>query len=807
MVKKIFRNISMALALLAIEKQTVESCGWFEYAETYRISVFKAEISGMQSYRPFFYTPELMYAGYSPERNSDWQANCGEWKKNLGNKPELNDIYAILYQASPDMFLLAASDSTLHKTFEGNTFVETLLMHQNIEWLQYLIFAKQNEFNNFFIENPWHGGTSRPGPLQQQLMENALKRIENTKNQLLQERYAYQLIRLYRQAGMNLETIELYKRFFENSKSIVLQNWAMLHYAEALLSYGKYAEANYKFSLVFNNSAEKRVRAFKLSDKNWLAKALNLAKNNNEKAGIWAMLALYNPGPALKQIQKVYENNPVHHTMPLLVMREINKLEDWIFTPVMTNHQPSFHPEIEQWVEPDEMGSILAINRKKDLQYLEQLKSFLELAHKKLATGLYDYIWLARGHLSLMAGKNSEALSLFGHIPKYANPSVLMQKDIALALYYCFERKEGEGKIKEELGKILVGLEKTASSNNDYLKALHSLCGIISRAYQSNGDMATAALLKLKAEAYKNKYESNRMEWYYNSFDTNTDGYNDTYYWYLAYLDRYAKPGDIDNLIGLTEKKSKNQFEQFLCSQPLPAKAALLDLKGTLALRQGDIKAASLAFSAIPSDYWEKVYEFSNYLKADPFLPPNSQGYHSPYKFNKANVTKQLADLLDEAAKSPSKAAGNYIKAGHFYYNASYWGNSWMMLSYSKTSSPAQNWSGFYHYDILFGDINTLANGYVENYYQLKLARNFYTKAYKSNPDKEQQAIIAFMGYCCHYSNFLWENLQKGWDEQIKPYQPDFLADLYKNFSNTKTFKELRCPLMDDFAMQLGVWE
>jgi hypothetical protein len=807
MVKKIYRNILMALALLAVENQTIESCGWFEYAETYRISVFKAELPGMHAFRPFFYTPELMYASYAPERNSDWQANCREWNKCLGSNMVPNDIYTILYQAGPEMFMLAVSDSNLHQTFEGNTFIETLLKPQHKDWLEYLIFAKQNEYNNLFLDNPWNGGNTKPGHQHRQLMETALQRMENGKDMNLQERYAYQLIRLYRQAGMNNETTGLYKRYFANRKETVLKYWAMLHYAEAMAALGKNTEANYLFSLVFNHSAEKRVRAFKLSNKTSLAKALALAKSNDEKAGIWAMLALANPGPALDQIRNVYENNPLHHTMPLLVMREINKLEDWIFTPVMTNHQPSFHPVIDRWLEKDENNSIQSVNRRNDLKYLERFSGFLALAHKKLGAGLYDYIWLARGHLGLMAGNNSEALSFFGHIPHHAHPSVLVQKDIALVLYYCFENKAGNSKIKEELGNTLIRLEKTAQKNNDYMKVLHSLCEVVSRAYKAEGDIVSAMLLKLKAEAYKNKYESNRMDWYYNSFDSNSDGYNDNYYWYLAYLDRYALPRDIDQLIARTEKTTKSSFEQFLCSQPLPPKNALLDLKGTLALRQGDIKAASLAFSAIPDGYWENVYEFGHYLNADPFLPPNSQGYSNPYKFNKAKVVGELLDLVDQAIKSPSKAAGTYIKAGHFFYNASYWGNSWMMLSYSKTNSPAKNWSGFYYYDVIFGDLNSHASGFTDNFYQNKLATYYYRKAAESNPDKEQQAIIAFMNYCCHRNNYLWENLQKGWDEEVKPYQPGFLADLYQNYSNTQVFNELRCPLMDDFAMQMGVWE
>jgi len=800
MAKKISKTITTVLLAVILNNPFVSACGWFEYDETYRISMFRAEIDGMWSYRPFYYTPEIMYADFSPERNGDWLANCKEWNALLGNKLILNDVYSILYQVSPEMFMLAYEDKNLKESFDGNTFIENLLLPKNKEWLDYMVFAKKNEYNNQYIDDPWNFSYGHIGHIQSELIDIAKQRLNQVKDPKLAERYAYQLIRLYRQAGLNNECILVYNNYFGNLKTSTLKYWSMLHYAEALDFVGKKVEASYLFSLVFNNSAEKRVRAFKLFDNKLFDKCLALARNKEEIAGLWALTALKNPGPAMEQFKHLVENNPVDQSIPVLIIREVNKLEDWIFTPKFTNYGPSLYPGVDRWMEAEEYDKIMEINKIKDLKYLNEFINYLDLVKSKLKPELADYLNLVLGHLNLMANNDSLAITYLNKIKTNVNPSIQIQKNIELALYYGFEKKITDEKVKEELAKSLVGLEKIAKKNNDYMKQLHSICEFLSRSYRKSGDIVSASLLKLKAESYKMAYEEKRIGW---------SGYNyleQDYYWGIAYLDRFASTSDIDKFIDLKNKKNKTDFEEFITNQSLATNYKLLDLKGTLALRSGNLNLALEAFKSLPHDCWDSIYEFAKYLKYNPFVAPNTRDFNKPFKFNKAEVVAEVVRLMDEAEKIPTKAAENYLKIGNFFYNCTYWGNSWMMLSYSKTVEPLSDWGGFSYHDILFDDLLTNATNFELSFYKSNLAKKYYQKAENLAKNKEVKAMITYMNYCCDYNSYTWLQMHKSYNEKWDTYKPQYLRDLFVNYRNTEAFKDIYCSTMYDYAEQIGVY-
>ncbi len=776
------------------------ACGWYEYDDTYRISMFRAEIPELFVFRPFYYTPDLWNTSYPELANTDWEKNCREWQSDLSKNVELRDIYTILYKINPDVFFLAYDDGKLKEFFEGNTFIEFLLLPNNKEWLDYLVFAKQNEFNNQFIDDPWGDSYySETGSISYDLIPTAEKLVNEVKNEKLRNRYAYQLIRLYRQTGENQECIATYDKYFSKvDETSVLRNWALLHKAEALNALGKKIEANYLYSLVFNQCDEKKRRTYQFFSKSLINQTLILAKNKEEIAGIWALSALQNPGPALTEMKKVFENDPNHSAIPILVMREVNKLEDWLFTPELTSHSPSLKDEEHQGEWEEDYAIIKEKNKKKDLEYLNELNSFLSDIKSKANPNLIDYLNLAQAHLYLIARENKKALELFNLIGNKANSTIQLQKNTELVLYYSFENEIVKDDVKEMLAKTLSELEKLGAKNPTYLKQIHSLCEVVSRAFNRNGDIATAGLLKTRAEDFKNDFEQSKKEEYWSYGDRG-------YYWQIAYYDRFASIQDIDKLLILFAKKNKNNFEKFLCNQELPTKNALLDLKGTLALRIGDFKTANEAFSSMPHDYWEKNYEYKSFLRHNPFIAPNLP-VDTNYVFNKADLLKQIVNLMDEANRKSEKKAANFIKIGQFLYNSSYWGNSWMMMSYSWTSIPQYQSTAYGYYDVLFGNMNDNARNYMDNYYYCKLALNYFQEAEKNTKDKELLAMITFMKHCCSYDDYLWQEMKRGWDEKPGVYTPLYIKDLYTKYNKTNTFEQVHCALMDDYAMGLGLY-
>ncbi|MFN8256066.1 MAG: hypothetical protein U0W24_10285 [Bacteroidales bacterium] len=802
MAKKILRNITICLINLIIINGYSKACGWYEYDDTYRMSMFRAEIPALLPFRPFYYTSEYWNRSFPSIVNNDWEANCREWQAETDISTDTRDIYCILYKVSPDMFFLAYNNGNLNSTFLDNTFINFLLKPENKEWLDYLVFAKKNEFNNQFLSDPWGNDYYLDfGHHSFELVDDAQVLLEKTRNENLKRRYAYQLIRLARQTGNNERCIALYNQYFDkNEYNGVLKYWAMLHKAEALDEMGKSAEANYLYSVVINNCDEKKMRCYNLFSHKNLEEILKFTKNNDEKAGIRALAAIQNPGPALEQIKKVSSLNSTHKALPILIMREINKLEDWIFTPEFTAHSPSIKDSIHYSEWDEKYDSIKMVNRKKDLAYLAEFNRFLTTIQQNAGPGLNDYYLLARAHLHLIARENQQALALFSKIGNKASPSVLLQKDTELLLFYSFEKNVNNEKIKEKIVSVLQNLEKTGTRNISYIKQFHSVCEVLSRSYRQTGDIVTAFLLKMYAENFKSKFEmlSANEDWWPDSYVIKD------YYWQIAYPDRFARPTDIDKLIQLMEKKNRTNFENYLLKQCTTTKEALLDLKGTIALRMGDFKTSSEAFSALPHDYWKNNYEFSKYLRFNPFTAPNLP-VDTNYMFNKSDVLKEIVRLNEEADKNDLKKAENYLKIGQFLYNCSYWGNSWMMLSYSWTTGAFYQSTTFGYYDVLFGNLNQNAENYVGNFFECKLAGQYLQEAEKYTSSKELLAMITFMQHCCAYANYNWNNMKLGWDAELLPFKADYISVLYRNYSNTNTFSQVHCPLLDDYAMTMGI--
>jgi len=113
---------------------------------------------GMYSYLPFIYTYDLYYFYDSDDpytQVSDKEKIIDEWAKAVGDDISKKDIEVILYQAPPNMFLLSEMNNKLTFTFEGNTFINFLVLPENKSFLSYLTILKQMEFLEFYLSDNW----------------------------------------------------------------------------------------------------------------------------------------------------------------------------------------------------------------------------------------------------------------------------------------------------------------------------------------------------------------------------------------------------------------------------------------------------------------------------------------------------------------------------------------------------------------------------------------------------------------------------------------------------------------------------
>ncbi len=218
----ITRFLAVSLALLI----TIQAgaCGWGDDYETLRLAFFKAETKGMRKYKPAYYTEHYLNTDVITSDEDRWR-NCAEWQRRLGNRVTAKDIFKIQYETSPEDFREKYDAKLLDTFFKGNTFIKALIKPENKPLLEYLVFAKQMEYEGGTSATAWESWDDeeprdywdRNGRETDTITDNysrfipVEKRLASCSDRFLQERYAFMLIRY----GNKDKVITLYNKYFE----------------------------------------------------------------------------------------------------------------------------------------------------------------------------------------------------------------------------------------------------------------------------------------------------------------------------------------------------------------------------------------------------------------------------------------------------------------------------------------------------------------------------------------------------------------------------------------------------------------
>ena len=134
-------------------------------------------------------------------------------------------------------------------------------------------------------------------------------------------------------------------------------------------------------ALVFDRCDDKKLRMAMVFNKNKsiVDKTLAMAKSPQEKAAILTMTIVNNPGRTLNTVLEIEKLDPDYYALDFLLLREINKLEDWILTPSLTLSKPTLSPNKEWRSGPEDY---LQKNYEKDRAYLKQVIIY---AHRLMA--------------------------------------------------------------------------------------------------------------------------------------------------------------------------------------------------------------------------------------------------------------------------------------------------------------------------------------------------------------------------------------------------------------------------------------
>lgn len=762
---KFFWSSLLSISLLTAVSPS-KACGPSLYPDESRMELFRNGINGYDGMEAFYYTEHFMNSDVPDPQGLDYQRNCEEWKTYTKDASvNVIDIYSVQYQTYPEDFF-EALDSKDWSKYKKNTFVQWLLQPKNVKEFEYFILAKRAEATQFNEDyDPWTSLTDEQLATKQRSIDSiqqvAIKMVKKSKPKFLKTRYAFQAMKMsfYAGANANRSAIEgIFQKYLKGSNSVV-EGWSY-HFMGMMQDIN--SETGIKYLLRgFDLSEEKKLAAYKQLLRYDMDKVARVGLDNKElQEPTLAMLAFYNKGRQLELIKKLYAVNPKSKYLPFLITREINKIEDWIWSyDILGFDNVNDHFEFDSKEFHWHNNEYVRINQKRDWSYFQQVLNFAETVY---AEGKTDAAFssLALVHLYNLRGDYAKAQTILSQNTYASNTGYYPQSVIEQILITSQLEDILSDKVKAKLANLLnyikeERLKKRAlDAASDYYSHSHTIDDLgelmvyLSKRYKAQGDIVTAGLLQQNANVYIDEYGYGF--WNDAPIGVDTAKVNPANnYSNIVYFDKYASVEDVYRLIMLKHKKNKTAFEQFIMPKKWASDDMYYDLIGTKYVREEQYKQALDVFEKMDDNFWATQYAYADYLPTTSIFDLGSEtAWDKTEKRTYSQTSKKevLRDIvavqeqLETQKLTADQRADLLWKIGKAQLNMTYYGEFWMMQSYGQTYREDIDYKGnvfsysFYPNSILYG----------ANYYQTAAARQVLDKALAFVKNKELKANIAF---------------------------------------------------------------
>jgi hypothetical protein len=845
---KTFTNafkLSISLTLLAVATPLLWNC--IDFSNDYtRFWLLESNSSNQRLLLPFTFTSERYYYYRWTEEDTTYRKeNIAAWKTMLGDKIKDNDVWAILYDVTPDDFA--------NKNFaKKNSFMASLNKSNHALHLQYLSFSKKCEaiFNGAMTGDEFKSRATALIPEGNTILQ------ATANNPDLCRRAAYQLIKLYR-VDNNTEKIKaLFGQYFnDNTKKDWLSAAAIFQIAceetDPVQSNIKYARAwdagFYNPIWVWHGMYEDKLEA-----------SISAATTGRDKATLTIIPATRKPEPALTDIQKAYQFDPSVPHLSKLMAREVNKLENWLLSPVIYGAQNRVEMP-SSYENPPKLDADALLQ--KDMEHLHQCRAFAQQVIQEKKRDDMAFWYLVAAHLAYLDRDFKGTMELAQTGSQITNTP--MNQKIQLQLINVLAEIGGEGQIstvtEDKIPGVFQSIRDNASTFDAPVELEEKLATLLSDQFIKKQERAKGALLLGKTSPY---YEGL--------------GYMSAGVLFEKLLE-IGTPADFDQAIQIVEHP-KTDFERWFANEPYryhanfeydeqTGKEKLLDkqpkgwetdklreCKAMYYMRKDQPDSALLAIKDVPDTYWQWRANIADYgeilFRNNPFSVgvtvagvPLSQANNNS-AFNKRTFLEQLIALKND--KSTDKQQENYLLLGNAYYNMTYHGNDWWLMIESGWSSnlpsmgneigsipengnpylPLLPWTALGLLGIAVGFsvrkrgrwivflilgvgllpfsckkptveqkvAATSSLAYYDAYYRCSLAKSWYEKALKMNPDNDLGIAAAFMAGTCEthiqYMDFL--RTRKDPNEEFKSTKNALLEGIKgKDFTSPLSCAEL----------------
>ncbi|GIQ60332.1 hypothetical protein Flavo103_34680 [Flavobacterium collinsii] len=771
--KRIFLNklflVSSAVLLFAYGVIYACADGDWDYFGSYS-SNFTPETFADKSYSPLFLSGGIFYGiGFDTEHNSrfnkdiksDWGTYLkgkidtttvnyfligdekpdyySENKSAIKNKEEIKDLHTFYKNKKENKSSLKWGKKISLKDDKVKSFVEFLYLAQKIETVSIN--------RDYWSYDPVVAKTFNDAKMIQSI-ENV---YNTTSDPFMKNRYWFLTMKARFYSNNKQKAVDFFNKTEKSVPKNVLYYRALSYVAGVNHKQNKYAASNYLYAQVFDKCPELRiVTAYCFRPKNetdW-NKALTMAKNNKEKAALWAVRGYYKDEK--QSIEKIYELDPKSEHLNYLATRLVNRQEEAI--------NNSFQKD---GGENQPMKKLSVAENKTENQVKVDQKT-LDLIAKISAAGNTDrpYLWdLSLGYLQTLKGDYANADKNFDKAVKTLPKTELAGMQLRLLRFVNNLSKidkltdKNEKTILADLNWLYFELPKNYKGQEfRYQNASSWSRSYLSTLYREKGNPVMAEIYGESRYSYWNDG---------NSFYDNEK----------VLLDMKA----------FLSKSNKSEIESIGA--------------GIYSLKLKDINN----FQAVEATFKNKIPEAIEYMKQtdsvqySKFLGNPFNGNikdchdcdHTAYQKRKYTFMDFLTTVKEMQGKLAQKedVYTNSLLLGNAFYNITHFGNG-------RT---------FYEITII---------GYGSSPYSFRdsmkrmitncdLPKMYYQKALEAATTKEQKAKCIYMLAKCErneYYNNKYNNLKNWWeadDDKINFIAWSGFKALQKDYSDTKYYQDV----------------
>lgn len=683
---KIFIKVFASLILLAAWPPPAQNCGFTGYGDDARVWILLPAISNI---------PTLFSRNYRLGKTSGYdevpawfKRNIIEWREVVGQEVNADDLNTILYETPGKEYFEQAYAA-------DNTFMKRLESPDLKEVKEYLDFAKicethmswDGRYDKWFKEG--FSDLEKVAIYGESLLEKA-------ESPWVRLRLAYKLSRVYAYLDLEEKEKELLENHILTSK--LQESWivgsARIDQIEDLDSSG--IKKNYLLAKAYQHTPSEQDRIIKAFDKTLCSEVIALTKNREEKAVVSFLCQVENPGRTLEGMDFIERVNPGMPELKFLLAKEINKIEDWIFTPIILDpHIYSFSgfydDETGEWRvnEQNKQERLLS-----DINYVSELRKFIDkvIEHKKQPD---LYFWKITGaYLAFMQSDFTKARILLNSVDPNADMSITMrmQYKTTEALVSIFEGEKLTEKTRREIYDLFQFIEANEVYGQEDFKSevalLLSNC-LISRGYKPEGVLVLANNTKpfdsfsfyLSKNMYHRMLDTYEVEDYAKTLQIIRNPQTPFEEWLSNTPRDYSSFwGDFEEYIEDEEtgewvaRKKKQTWDM----------DKILDYQSTALMMDDQWDEAIRSLEQISEDYYRNS-SWSSYLWGNPFsiglFAADStvmQDSTKTVEFNKLTMAREIKSLLAKVKASGGKDQESLFLIANAHYSMSYFGDWWL---------------------------------------------------------------------------------------------------------------------------------